>query len=235
MRTKELYNLDRLELTEENKDTIKFIRNCKQYCWPPWSSEPKTKHGCLVEISRRLFVPLCCKSESVMLDKTYGNRLKPCDAGIKSTSIGIGSFATWHGSPDARIRGTEVVCVTEDETDSDVEETKVENAELEENYDSDGSYETTTTVEAKKQFKQSDLPQLVATCVTSSFTENKLHVDLPSAVPTILIDPTGFRVCFYDCKRDLLLISERKSIKASKQDRMSRSAVLFLWLTINHR
>lgn len=52
MRTKELYNLDRLELTEENEDTIKFICNCKQYCWPPWSSEPKTEHGCLVEISQ---------------------------------------------------------------------------------------------------------------------------------------------------------------------------------------
>ena len=184
IRNKQLFNLDSLELTEENKDAIKFIWNCKQYSWPPWIIEPKTEHACLVENSRRLFVPLC-KAECVMLDRTYGNSLKPGDVGLKSASIGIGSFEIWHGSYDARIRGTEVVYdnVTGDETDSDrteVEEncdsdisygttTTVEakikfvnsdRTEAEENYDSDSSYGTMTTVEAKKQY---NLPQLVAT------------------------------------------------------------------------
>jgi len=68
----------------------------------------------------------------VILDRTYGSSLKQGDAGLKSASIGIGSFDTWHGSPDARMRGTEVVYdnVTGDETDSD-------RTEVEENCDSE--------------------------------------------------------------------------------------------------
>jgi len=189
VRTRGLFNLDRLEKTTENGDAIEFIRNCKQKPWPPWSVQPQTERASLMEISRRLFVPLC-KANCVTLEKTYHSSLTPDDEElIKSQALGMGSLKTWHGSPDARLRGTEVVynSVTGGETDTEVEE----NSQEEQNYDSDSSSGMTTTVEAKK-----NLSQLVTTCVVSSIIENKLHRNLPSAVPSILIDPTGFRVCF---------------------------------------
>ena len=262
VRTRGLFNLDRLEKTAENGDAIEFIRNCKQKPWPPWSVQPQTEHASLMEISRRLFVPLC-KANCVTLEKTYHSSLTPDDELIKFQALGMGSFKTWHGSPDAWLRGTEVVynSVTGGETDTEVEENSQEEqnydsdsssgmtttveakrdfgnsdrTEEEQNYDSDSSCGTTTTVEAKIHFKKKNLSQLVATCVVSSFIENKLHRNLPSAVPSILIDPTGFRVCFYDCQNDLLLISGKKSLQSQGREGLSRSAVLFLWLIINHR
>jgi len=232
IRAKRLFKLDRLELTEENKNSIYFIRNCTQYTWPPILTEPITKHLCFLEISRRIFVPLC---EDVILEKTYArylDTLGPAAAGLKALPIGCGSFQTWHGSPDARVRGTEVVYnnITGDETEELCFDTNVE-----ENCDSDSSNGRTITVEAKMKCNKHNLPQLVSTCVVSSFTEKKLHSNLPSIVPSILIDLTSFRVCFYDCNCDLLLISEPKLLTSDKKRALSRSGTLLLWLTINHR
>lgn len=112
IRAKSLFNLDRLEITEENKDVIEFIKNCKQIAWPPYCSEHITERITLMQISQKFFVPLCQPGQ-VILDKTYTSYLKtlgPASEGLKALPIGCGSIDTWHGSPDARVRGTEIIC-----------------------------------------------------------------------------------------------------------------------------
>ena len=93
----------------------------------------------------------------------------------------------------------------------------VEEYEEYEEYDSDGESDdtcetdgATSSVEAKLRFTDRNFSQLVATSVVSSFTESRLHLDQQPLVPTILVDLTQIRVCFYDCKLDVLLISEPK-------------------------
>jgi len=99
------------------------------------------------------------------------------------------------------------------------------------NYDtgSNVSSGTTTTVEAKIQTTTKYFPQVAATCVVS---EETLHNN--SMVPCILIDLQKFRVCFYDCDSDILLLSRPISL-VSEKSTLSQSGVLLLWLTINHR
>ena len=59
------------------------------------------------------------------------------------------------------------------------------------------------------------LPQVVATCVTTSFTERNLHPEKVAMVPTVLIGEHSFRACLYDCEKDILIISSRKSLSAN--------------------
>ena len=129
-------------------------------------------------------------------------------------------MATWHGTPDVRVRGAPFVLQRKEESEeSDTE-----------SITSDGA---TTTFEAKKNFLPSNLPQTISTCVVSSSTEKRLHPDLPAIVPTILIDEHQFQVCLYDCENDVLLISE--PVELAKKGGLSSSGMAILWLVINHR
>ena len=95
-----------------------------------------------------------------------------------------------------------------------------------------------TVVEAKVMIGH-NLSQLVRTCVVSSFMENSLYPHLETMVPTILIGLLKYQVCLYCCKHDLLLILCGVYIaaeaKTSRQAVISRTAMLFLWVVINHR
>ena len=235
IRAETLFALEQLEAEAkpENEDVFKFIKNCRSKPWPPFSKDI-SEYSVLCEISRQMFVPLC-RPDEVILENNYSkflSKLGPGAAGVKTGYIGLGSWKTWHGTPDARVRGSEVVgrkvtyLCDEDEDEDDVEED-------DSNGDSSGTDEATSTVEAKLNFSSVNLAQVVATCVVSSFTENKLHPDKQSLVPTILIDLKKLQVCLYDCKLDILLISTPKNL-TTKQS-ISRSAMLFLWLTINHK
>lgn len=77
--------------------------------------------------------------------------------------------------------------------------------------------------------------QLVTTCVTTSFIEHNLNSNLNPAVPTILFNKNSFRICIYDCKEDVLLISEPRLLTGSKYHRLSKSACLILWIVAHHR
>ena len=56
--------------------------------------------------------------------------------------------------------------------------------------------------------KEANLPQAVGTCVVASFTAKGPHTGHRALVPTVLIDEKQFRVCLYDCNKDVLLISQ---------------------------
>lgn len=131
--------------------------------------------------------------------------------------LGMGSKDTWHGQPDARIRGSspvlevDVVGFDEDEAETDA---------------------ATTPVEGKRKAKK--LSQSIATTVVSSFTEKKLHPSENALVPSILINCRYVRVLLYDCQKDVLLISAPLDLVNNRQH-VIKSTILFLWLFINHR
>jgi len=219
----ELLDFDMLQVNEE---THKFICNCKSIAWPPL--KPFNEHTAFLHISQKLFVPLCCNDE-VILEKSYTKYLQslgPGSDGLRACNIGLGSFKTWHGTPDARVRGTEIIHST-------IKENPAHNSD--DSGDSIISNGLTTVIEAKLQWDKHHMAQMVSTCVVSSFIENNLHSNYPSIVPTILIDVNSFMVCLYDCNEDVLLISRPVQLKSKRRDVLSRTAVLFLWLVINHR
>ncbi len=226
IRAGELFELERLEAKPENQEVFNFIKNSRSRAWPP-SSKHLSEHSVLLGISQQILVPLC-RADEVILEMSYSTLVSKLGPGAAGLKIGLGSWKTWHGTPDTRVRGAEVVGrkVTHDEEDDDVEEDDSDG-------ESAGTDGATITVEAKLKFSAENLGQVVSTCVVSSFTENKLHPDKQALVPTILIDLNQFRVCLYDCRLDVLLISTPKLL--STKNRLSRSAMLFLWLTINHR
>ena len=39
-------------------------------------------------------------------------------AGLQTAIIGLGSYNTWHGTPDVRVRGTEIVVPCSEEDDA---------------------------------------------------------------------------------------------------------------------
>jgi hypothetical protein len=140
----------------------------------------------------------------------------------------MGSLTTWHGTPDIRVRGVEFV--VKDVSEREKNDIETEMCDSGGETTSDGG---STPIEVKYSYMASNLPQTIATCVISSFTERSLHPHKQIVVPTILMAREQFRVCLYDCERDVLLISEPKLLATKEQ--LSRSAVAFLWLVINHR
>ena len=142
--------------------------------------------------------------------------------------LGLGSVDTWHGTPDARLRGMEVVWRKDSEEISAPVEEVVS--------DDEGSVQndgTSTAVEGKVLSKEANLPQAVGTCVVASFTAKERHPEHKALVPTVLIDEKQFRVCLYDCDKDVLLISTSKLL--ATKGALSRSGMALLWLVINHR
>ena len=88
---------------------------------------------------------------------------------ITCEDIGIGTIHTWYGSLDGRMRGRAAFLCKDEDEDEDAEEDK------ESDDDSVNSDGRTTAVEAKIAIKPSPLPQVVGTCVITSFTEWNLH------------------------------------------------------------
>lgn len=235
VRAEDLFDLEQLELEAkpEHQEVFKFIKNSKSRAWPPILND-LSERSVLLAISQHILVHLCRPNE-VVLEKSYStliSKLGPDATGIRTDYIGLGSWKTWHGTPDARVRGSEVLCRKVLEKDDEAEEVDSdgESTGTCETFQTDG---TTSTVEAKLKVTTENMAQVVATCVVSSFTESRCHPDKPAAVPTVLITLKQFQVCLYDCRLDVLLISTPKPLL--NNNRLSRSALLFLWLAINHR
>ena len=218
------FNKDTLHSPDKSPDNlkepilqvVKFLKRCRSIPWSPFSATPVTKEEqIMVHIAHYILVGLCSE---VTLEKRYSKRLGAHAEEIQSTHIGIGSINTWHGTPDGRVRGCNIVFPGTDEEDAS----------------SRSSEGNTTPLEAKLSIKLwTNISQLVSTCVTSSFTEHNLHPRKNTLVPTILIDANVVQVCLYDCEHDVLLVSQQNNICNS--GRLSTTGAFFIWLTINHR
>ena len=225
---KHIFAFDRLEAKPEYAEAFKYIKNCKSKPWPPHSLT-STKEV-VIALCQHLLVPLS-RPDTVLLERGYTSFLSvlgPEREGLKTANLGMGSRKTWHGTPDVRVRGVEIIGhKVEDVADAD-EEDECRSTATEA---TDGA---TTSLEGKRLIKAKNLSQGVSTCVVSSFIEHNLHPTKQAAVPIILIDATQYQVCLYDCESDILLVSAPIPL-AHPKERLSRHGLLLLWLVINHR
>ena len=218
LHVKDLFQVDVLK--QEYAKALTFIMNCEQLAWPVQpkdrpATRKKREQQVVVEICFNILLPLS-REEEVILEKRYTSIPKP--AGLRCSYIGMGAVSTWHGTPDVRVRGADVVLVEE---------------EAEVTTEGDESDGATTNSEAKVSSGAAKLPQVIATCVVASFTEKTLHPAKQALVPTLLMDQEQFRVCLYSCENDVLLLSD--CTRLAEDGTLSSSGMAFLWLVINHR
>jgi hypothetical protein len=215
-----------VEAVDAGTSELEFIANSRKKIWPPFDpfNTKRMETDIMVTLCREIFVPLC---REVLLESRYRTRISRIPK-LQFGDLGLGSVDTWHGTPEARLRGMEVVWRKDSgEISALVEEIVSDN---EGSVQSDG---TSTAVEGKVLSKEANLPQAVGTCVVASFTAKTRHPEHKALVPTLLIDEKQFRVCLYDCDKDVLLISTSKLL--ATRGELSRSGMALLWLVINHR
>lgn len=153
------------------------------------------------------------------LDETPADALEG-DGGLDQAPAGGGGDGSSSEEPPAASARSSV-----QSTDSDVEDHEV------------------TYLEGKIKISSADFNQLVATAITASFTmvnvaKQKLALLGPWNVTrkgTILINSTHFRICIYDCEKDILLLSH--SIRYYRVDKHAflRSGTLLLWIAAHDR
>ena len=226
-------------------DKIRFLHGCRS---KPWPLHPERKNqseaSVFTDIVSHILAHLCT---GIKLEAKY----RHICSGSKTVDygdLGMGTHRTWHGTPDGRVRGEVNLIAGGDIDEEDVPDDSSDSDVPDDSSDSDaGSFSSdgksdagscssdgkTTTIEAKRSSKVVHLSQVVATCVVAAFVEKNVHPTKSAMVPTILIDEHCCRVCLYDCNKDILLISGRKSL--STNGHLSQSAMVFLWAVLNHR
>ncbi len=218
---KELFKVEAVDPAFDS--ALKFIVNGKNHIWPPFttSTTERSEKDVMVTLCK-ILTPL---SSEVILEGTYKTHLALERESVLLSvgDIGIGSVHTWHGSPDARVRGVPVVCLKA------AEDSNFQFEVLDDGSDD----ESVTASECKVVVRPKNLKQAIATCVVSSFIAKARHPDKPAVVPTILINENQFCVCLYDCEKDVLMISDHRLLATNGH--LSRSGLAFLWLVINHR
>ena len=219
-----LHVKDLFKVEGVNSPALEFIAHSRRKIWPPFYpfTTKRKESDVMISLSSNVFVPLCSE---VLLESRYAARILSMPE-LQAGDIGLGSVNTWHGTPDARIRGMEVVWREDSGYVCAVEE---DDSEDEGSVKSDGN----STVEEKVMTKESNLAQAVGTCVVASFTAKARDPERKALVPTVLIDEKEFRVILYDCEEDIILIST--SIALATKGTLSRSVMALLWLVINHR
>lgn len=218
----------KVEAVNSGTSALEFIAHSRRKIWPPFypSTTKRKETNVMISLCKEIFVPLCSE---VLLESRYSTILERQGIpDLQVGDIGLGSVDTWHGTPDARIRGMAVVWRKDSGDAFAVVEEDV--SEDEGSVQGDGN---STEVEGKVLTMEANLPQAVGTCVVASFTAKARHPNLKALLPTVLIDEKQFRVCLYDCEKDILLISTNKML--ATKGALSRSGMALLWLVINHR
>ena len=159
---------------------LKFIVNGRNHFWPPSTSTKHSEKEVMFSLCSNIFLPL---SSEVILENTYTTFLekKRGPVPLQTGHIGMGTTHTWHGTPDSRFRGTDLVWLNASEDEFLVTEGSDD--------ESDG---TATEGEGKLVAKEANLMQLIGTCVVSAKSR---HPDKLAMEPTILIDNNQFLVC----------------------------------------
>ena len=231
--------LFKVDATNPEFDKAKeFIHRCKRKEWPPFHTSMASETNVMLAITSHILVHL---SPEVTMEKRYSNSLSSLKSSnlalpktLTTAPLGMGVKEAWHGNIDTRAKGGVVICQGEEgeELVYQSEDEDDESSESEgESSKSEGKHSYGTTVNVE-EFRIS-LPQVVAICVVSSFTENANHPDMSALIPTILIDKESFRICLYDCRKDVLLLSNKKAL--STNGHLSQSGIALIWAVLNHR
>lgn len=186
------------------------------------------ENAVMKQLVRHVLGLLCCTTTLEIKYKYWIEAEYEGNPGPVAASLGIGckepGHETWYGSPDARLRGSSPP--PRDPAVHDVALVCIEEVPPETKGNS-------LSVELKLRAKA--LSQSVATAVVSAFTENKLHPNDNSVVPTLLINCRSARVILYDAVQDYLLISDHVDLFTVDNETVDENAIFFLWLFINHR
>lgn len=80
------------------------------------------------------------------------------------------------------------------------------------------SHSSWTYLEGEPTIFSSHFKQLIATAITSSFTQRNYFTSVGddghnTLTPTVLINKEKFFICLYDCNKDILMISDKLSMK----------------------
>ena len=104
IRVKDLFTV---EAVDAGTSVLEFIAHRRRKIWPPFHpyNTKRMETDILVELCREIFVPLC---REVLLESRYTTRISQIPE-LQVGDLGLGSVDTWHGTPDARLRGMEVV------------------------------------------------------------------------------------------------------------------------------
>ena len=235
------------DISSIGQDVRSAMQEASQKDWPPEKRTMTFEWEVAVAVAECFLGPLCSHIEIEPSYEAYIGESRV----VRLCNLGIGKRSTWHGVPDMRVRGIPVVVRSQEEAEvREEEEGEVgdERSEAEDGGDneiesgsddadtrSSPSHGASTLVEAKVRIGwTSSLPQLVKTCVVSSFVEHSLYPQLQAMVPTILIGLRKFRVCLYSCTTDILYISRSVNL-ATETGKISTRALLFMWVVINHR
>ncbi len=132
-------------------------------------------------------------------------------------NLGMGcNESTWYGTVDGRLRGQ----------DPDGGSTSL--IAVRDEVESDGS---SMVFEIKR--KSRHLSRAIGSVVLSSFVEHNLHKDLNSLVPLFLLNSQSLQILMYDCKADVLLISDKFFFRENYE--VNKGFILLLFIFINHR
>ncbi len=153
----------------------------------------------------------------VWVDSVFYNNDK-----VVCGNLGMGcNESTWYDTVDGRLRGqdpdggsTSLIAVRDEVVRDEVE--------------SDGS---SMVFEIKR--KSRHLSQAIGSVVLSSFVEHNLHKDLNSLVPLFLLNCQSLQILMYDCKTDVLLISDKFFFRENVE--VNKGFILLLFIFINHR
>ena len=120
----------------------RLIKNCKSKPWPPYGLNSKSL---VVALCQHIFVPLS-RPDTVFLEHGYTSLLSALGpgpgSGVKVAKLGMGSSNTWHGTPDVRVRGAEIISNEDEEEDDD------------DDCSSTATDGATTTIEAKRYLRK---------------------------------------------------------------------------------
>ena len=155
--------------------------------------EESYERGQFLAIVKHVLRPLC--GQFSIDAKTYSAEalVSTNVSSVNREAIGIGTSATWHGSPDGRSDWVSVKFGTMSYT-------------LNKDSDSEDSLGGKVSIEAKVEFKPADIDQLVAQAVVSSHIHYNRHPSQNSLLPSVGISGDGrFVVVMYDCVLDVLV------------------------------
>lgn len=162
------------------------------------------------EMSWKILLPLC---KAVILESNKHTDFVCEKEGLRTAPIGLGTYNTWHGSPDCRMLPNEVNVIVKEEDEEEVEEEEVEEEEEE------GAVNREFKCNMRK--KHEDVrSQVVATTVVTSFTKKQYMA------PVLLMCKRRVRVCLYDHKADILGFSVEVSFPMG---------VYLIWAILHHR
>ena len=123
-------DLFKVEVKPEYLEPLKFILNSRSHPWPTFvHNHKRTEEDVMVSIAINILVKLCTE---VTMEKRYSTPLR--EPLLSFSDLGLGSPETWHGTPDARVRGTQVV----HRMKSDIEDAAGEDSSDNESASSDG-------------------------------------------------------------------------------------------------